>query len=210
MPGACLYDAWALLDAAGLGEPDAGGVTDVVACPGTDSCKLGITSSMGLGRAIRRVLLDRPGLADDPLIRSLRVRISGCPNGCGQHLISDIGLHGAAVKGERGLPVPAYEIFVGGRHGAGGVRYGTRLRVKVPAKAVPEVVPAFLVFYRDQRLPGEAFWAFADRQGREAFERIAARFAVAPPFVPDRAEFYQDWERTVLYRVERGEGECAG
>lgn len=209
VPGASLYEAWTRLEAIGLGEPGAQRITDVVACPGTDSCKLGITSSMGLGRAIRGVLLQSPDLIEDPLIERLHVKISGCPNGCGQHHIADLGFHGAAVKGDQKLQVPAYEVFLGGRCEGGEVRYGARLRIKVPAKAVPQVIRAFLALYRDHREPGELFHAFVDRIGRDPFEQIATQLAEIPPFAAERPAFYQDWERTVLYRVERGEGECA-
>ncbi|MBI4277132.1 MAG: nitrite/sulfite reductase, partial [Armatimonadetes bacterium] len=171
-----------------------------------------ITASMGLGRAVRSLLLESPDLTEDPLIGGLHVKISGCPNGCGQHHLADIGFHGATVKGQAGLQVPAYDIFVGGRYEGGDVRYGTRLRGKVPAKAVPQVLRAFLIFYRDHRQPGEPFHAFVDRRGRESFERIAAPFGEVLPFDPQSSlsrDFYEDWERTGLYRLERGEGECS-
>jgi len=209
VPGALLYDVWTRLDAVGLGEPGARRITDVVACPGTDSCKLGITSSMGLGRGVRAMLLEQPDLMDDPLIERLHIRISGCPNGCGHHHVAELGFHGAAMRGDKGLQVPAYEVFLGGRD-RGEVRYGTRLRVRVPAKVVPQVVRAFLTFYRDERRPNEAFPAFVDRVGREPFERLAASSSQVPPFDRAHPDFYQDWERTAVYRVERGEGECAG
>ncbi len=209
VPGTLLYDVWTRLDAAGLGEAGARRITDVVACPGTDSCKLGITSSMGLGRAVRSLLLESPDLTEDPLIESLHIKISGCPNGCGQHHVADIGFHGAAVRGDRAQQVPAYEIFLGGRYEDGDVRYGARLRAKVPAKAVPEVVRTFLTFYRERHQGGEVFHAFVDRVGREPFEQIVGRSAAIPAFEGEGAGFYQDWDRDILYRVERGEGECA-
>jgi sulfite reductase beta subunit-like hemoprotein len=163
---------------------------------------------MGLGRAVREALQGRPDLLGDPLIERLHIRVSGCPNGCGQHHVADIGLHGGAIKGERGLQVPSYDVFLGGRHEGGDVRYGTRLGIKVPAKAVPGLVCALLAFYRDRRQPDESFSAFVDRVGRQAFEEVAAPLAPVPNFA-EKPEFYYDWERSNIYRVERGEGECA-
>jgi len=208
VPARSLVPLWQDLRDAGLGEAGARRITDVVACPGTDSCKLGITSSMGLGRAVRAMLLERPDLVADPLIERMHIKISGCPNGCGHHHLADIGFHGAAVKGDGGRQVPAYEVFLAGHYEGGDVRYGQRLRVRVPAKAVPQVVRAFLTLYREQRQPGEEFRAFADRVGREPFEHAAEPLAAVPAAaaLPD---LYQDWDRTVPYRVERGEGECA-
>ena len=209
VPGAALRDVWSALDGIGLGESGAGRVTDVVSCPGTDSCKLGITSSMGLGGAVRHMLQNNPDLAADPLISRLHIRMSGCPNGCGQHHIADIGFHGAAVKGDQGHQVPAYEVFLGGRYQGGDARYGARVKVKVPAKAVPGLVREFLTVYRQQREDGEAFAAFVDRLGRTPFEQIATRFGGAPSLEGEGADFYTDWARSEPYKVERGEGECA-
>ena len=208
VPGVALHDVWAALEALGLGESGAGRVTDVVSCPGTDSCKLGITASMGLGAAVREMLLNSPDLTADPLISRLHIRMSGCPNGCGQHHIADIGFHGAAVKGDQGRQVPAYEVFLGGRYEGGDVRYAARVKVKVPAKAVPGMVQVVLTLYKERRQDHEAFSAFVDRLGRMPFEEIAARFGGVPS-LDEGAGFYVDWARTEPYKVERGEGECA-
>lgn len=209
IPGASLQDVWGELNKIGLGEGGAHRINDVTACPGTDSCKLGITSSMGLGRAIRGMLHGHPELFEDPLIDRLHIKISGCPNGCGQHHIADIGFHGAAVKGDGGRQVPAFEVFIGGRFEGGEIRYGVRLKTRVPTKAVPDAVRAFLSVYKEQRQADEPFPAFVDRVGREPFEQAAAPLAAIPAFDGERPEFYRDWDQTMLYRVERGEGECA-
>jgi sulfite reductase beta subunit-like hemoprotein len=195
--------------AAGLGSAGAGKVIDVVSCPGTDSCKLGITSSMGLNRAVRSVLEENPELSTDPLIERMHIRISGCPNGCGQHHLADLGFHGAAAKGDQKMQLPAYEVFLGGMYEGSSVRYGLRLRGKVPAKVLPTFLVAALSYYRDQRSEGESFGQFVDRVGKEPFEAVGHQFDQAPAFNPEAPEFYQDWDRKALYKVERGEGECA-
>ena len=81
-----VYDVWRALSELGLGEAGSREITDVVSCPGTDSCKLGITSSMGLNQAVqeRIVAMD----ITDELTRKLNVKICGCPNGCGQHHVA--------------------------------------------------------------------------------------------------------------------------
>ena len=108
VPKSTLPKLWSELREMGLAEAGAQEITDVVSCPGTDSCKLGITSSMGLGEAVGDTL--REMAIEDPLVKSLHVKMSGCPNGCARHHIANIGFHGAATKGD-GNQVPAYELF---------------------------------------------------------------------------------------------------
>jgi sulfite reductase (ferredoxin) len=207
--GGALHAVWSALGRIGLAAAGARRVIDVVSCPGTDSCKLGITSSMGLNRAVRAILEKHPDLALDPLIEQMQIRISGCPNGCGQHHLGDLGFHGAAAKGDQKMMLPAYEAFVGGFYKGSNVRYGLRLRGRIPAKRLPAALIDFLEYYRRERRVGEVFAAFVDRVGREPFEALIERLSDAPAFEPAHPECYQDWERTALYKVERGEGECA-
>ena len=124
VPENALYEVWQRLNEIGFGDAGALEITDVVSCPGTDSCKLGITSSMGLGRAISDAVsvIDKE---EDALIRKMHIKMSGCPNGCGQHHVADIGFHGAAAKGPGGQ-VPAYEMFLGGGFENGDTRIGLR------------------------------------------------------------------------------------
>src|ERR1700729_1664473 len=91
-----VYDVWRALSQLGLGDAGSREISDVVSCPGTDSCKLGITSSMGLNQAVqeRIVAMD----ITDEITRKLNVKISGCPNGCGQHHVASIGFPGASIK----------------------------------------------------------------------------------------------------------------
>ena len=209
-PESSLYEVWQALNASGLAEPGAHTITDVVSCPGTDSCKLGITSSMGLGRAIRQELLSMNGALEDPLVQALHIKMSGCPNGCGQHHIASIGFHGGATRGEGGNQVPAYEVFLGGNYGNGATRYGQRLAgVKVPSRRAPALVGHFLRFYVENRQEGETFNALVDRLGTKPFEAIASEYKEVGPLNRENIELYMDCDKTVLYKVERGEGECA-
>ncbi|MEX0786663.1 MAG: nitrite/sulfite reductase, partial [Dehalococcoidia bacterium] len=100
---------------AGLAEDGALTLTDVMTCPGADTCALGVTSSKGLGTAIRDTLLSQNGhFKDDPLVEQIRIKISGCPNSCGHHHIADIGFYGNAVRsGER--MVPSFSMLVAGK-----------------------------------------------------------------------------------------------
>ncbi len=206
VPETALYEVWQELNRIGLGESGAHQITDVVACPGTDSCKLGITSAMGLGRALSNVLTDADG--DDPLVNQMHVKMSGCPNGCAQHHVADIGFHGAAMKGPGGQ-VPAYELFLGGSYDNADVRFGQRVKTKVPAKRMPEAFQRIIDFYKDRRNEGEPFRDFVSRVGVEVFEPIMAEFKDVPELNRETIGTYMDWDKTVKYIVERGEGECA-
>jgi sulfite reductase beta subunit-like hemoprotein len=225
VPKWAVYQVWQELDRVGLADPGQDTILDVVSCPGTDSCKLGITSSMGLNQAVREGLtsMNHAGstdgvgaegpngsgsLLDDPLVQRMHIHISGCPNACGQHHIGDLGFHGAAMKVGNNQ-VPSYELFVGGARDKGLTRIGERVPVKVPAKKVPELVKAVLEYYKENRQDGEPFREFVDRIGVKPFEELAKRFKDIPPLGPDSIEMYMDHKHTVLFKVERGEGECS-
>ena len=207
VPENALYEVWQQLNEIGFGDAGALEITDVVSCPGTDSCKLGITSSMGLGRAISDAVqvIDKE---EDSLIRKMHIKMSGCPNGCGQHHVADIGFHGAAAKGPGGQ-VPAYEMFLGGGFEDGDTRIGLRVKTKVPAKSMPQALRKVLDFYKAERGDDEIFRDFAARVGPESFEPILAEFKEIPELNRDSLDMYIDWSKTAKYILERGEGECA-
>src|SRR3954449_9643772 len=147
-----LYDVWARLGEIGLNDSGADTITDTVSCPGTDSCKLGITSSMGLNRAIQAKVESLN--ITDPLTKKIHIKMSGCPNGCGQHHLGSIGFYGASLK-IGGRPMPAYVAHIGGRFDDGDLQYGTRLKVRLPAKRVPDAIEAWIALYEEQRTDGE-------------------------------------------------------
>jgi len=203
-----VYDVWKRLGEIGLDQPGADEIDDVVSCPGTDSCKLGITSSMGLNLAIRERLAEMQ--VTDPLTRQIHIKMSGCPNGCSQHHIANIGFYGASIKvGEHTLP--AYIPHIGGQYGApkGEIAYGARLKLRLPAKRVPDAVERWLRFYEAEREEGEPFNAFAARVGTTAFEDQVRDLAVAVEFSLENMNHFIDWSRNVPFVVQRGEGECA-
>ncbi|MYC28994.1 MAG: nitrite/sulfite reductase [Chloroflexi bacterium] len=213
VPEGYLHQVWEALGAIELNEPGAHHISNVVSCPGTDSCKLGITSSMGLAKAIREELGTWNGLMEDDGVKKIRIKMSGCPNGCGLHHIANIGFHGAAIKGPDGSQIPAYEMFLGGNYGDNQVedsRIGTRIpKVKVPAKLVPGMIREIASYYKDNRQDGEAFNNFLDRVGVEELTSVAAAIQESAASKEVGGDLYVDWERTNNYVLERGEGECA-
>ena len=200
------YEVWQRLQALGLGEAGFDEITDVVSCPGTDSCKLGITSSMGLNRAVQE-RVEQMAITD-PLTKKVHIKMSGCPNGCGQHHIANIGFYGASIKlGDR--TVPAYIPHLGGHYESGEVVYGNRLKVRLPAKRVPEAIERWLRFYEAERQEGEEFNPFVERVGVPRFEELVKELALPVEFSLETMSHFIDWNRNEPYQVIRGEGECA-
>ena len=201
-----LYEVFSALRELGLAELGPQTITDVVSCPGTDSCKLGITSSMGLNQAIQQRVESLK--ITDPLTRAIDIKMSGCPNSCGQHHIANIGFHGAAMKvGENQLP--AYHMFVGGNYRNGSLRMGTQLKVRLPAKRAPDAVERLVGLYERDRRAGETFVDYFDRVGTVVFEKEIADLTLPGDFSDDNRSMFIDWNRIELYQVQRGEGECA-
>jgi sulfite reductase beta subunit-like hemoprotein len=201
-----VYDVWRRLQDLELGAPGADEITDVVSCPGTDSCKLGITSSMGLNAAVQERLEQME--IDDPLTKRIHIKMSGCPNGCSQHHIANIGFYGASIKvGDK--TVPAYVAHIGGNYEGGEVVYGERLKVRLPAKRVPDAVERWVRHYEANREDGEEFNAFAERVGGAEFAELVKDLALPPEFSLETMQMFIDWKGSAPFEVIRGEGECA-
>jgi sulfite reductase beta subunit-like hemoprotein len=201
-----VYEVWQALAELELGQAGADEISDGVSCPGTDSCKLGITSSMGLNAAIQERIAEMQ--IDDPLTRRIHIKNSGCPNGCGQHHIADIGFYGASIKvGEH--TIPAYIPHIGGAYEGGDVRYGQRLKARLPAKRVPEAIERWVRFYESDRSEGEQFLAFVDRVGVKEFEALVKDLTLPVEFNLENMNYFVDWNRSGPFEVQRGEGECA-
>ncbi len=188
----------------GLGDPGAEGVEDIVACPGTDTCGLGITSSKGVARALAEVF--PAGKTPDDL-KGVNVKVSGCHNSCAQHHIATIGLHGVGKRiGDHVAPV--YELHLGGQ--VNGTAKIAQLIVKIPAKNVPGAVQHLLDYYRQNRKGSESLPAFIDRTGKPTLKDELIPYTILPTF-QDNPEYYFDWEGDEEFSVEDlGPGECAG
>jgi len=201
-----VYDLWQALSALGLGGAGSREITDVVSCPGTDSCKLGITSSMGLNQAVQE-RIEAMDITDE-LTRKLSVKISGCPNGCGQHHVGSIGFTGASIKvGEH--TIPAYIPHVGGVFEGGEVKFGTRLKLRLPSKRIPDAIERWIDHYEANRRDGEEWNAFVERVGTGELEGLVKDLSLPVDFGLETMGQFIDWNRNVPFQVIRGEGECA-
>lgn len=194
----------------GLGDHVAGGLADPVTCPGSDSCKLGITTPRGLARSIGDDLRE---LASDPRAAKLRFHVSGCPNSCAQHHIGDIGWFGAS-RMKDGRPAPHYMLLLGGRVGGMG-RDGVlgsgfgKAVTRLPASKVGEATARLVKTYLAESEPGEGFGDFYLRIGGKRPKEMLEDLQDLPG--PDQApELYRDMGSDSDFVVERGIGECAG
>jgi sulfite reductase beta subunit-like hemoprotein len=201
-----VYDVWRALSELGLGDAGSREINDVVSCPGTDSCKLGITSSMGLNQAVQERIESLE--ITDELTRRLNIKISGCPNGCGQHHVGSIGFTGASIKvGEH--TIPAYIPHVGGVFEGGEVAFGTRLKLRLPAKRIPDAIERWVAHYEANREEGEEWNAFLARAGTGELEALVKDLSLPADFGLETMNQFIDWNRNVPFEVIRGEGECA-
>ncbi|HEY4997416.1 MAG TPA: nitrite/sulfite reductase [Solirubrobacteraceae bacterium] len=201
-----VYDVWSALGELGLADAGPREINDVVSCPGTDSCKLGITSSMGLNQAVQE-RIEAMGISDQ-LTRDIHIKMSGCPNGCSQHHVADIGFYGASIKvGEH--TIPAYIPHVGGVYEGGSVAFGKRLKLRLPAKRVPEAIERWIRHYEASRNEGEAWAPFAERVGTGELESLVKDLSMPVDFGLETMNAFIDWNRNVPFEVIRGEGECA-
>jgi len=214
VPHAALGEVYPLLRDAGLAKPGAERLVDVTSCPGADTCQLGITSSRGMARALTaRLEREVARIAD---LSGVRIKISGCPNSCGQHHIAPIGLYGGA-KTIDGRQTPTYQLMLGGALGdVDAEKAFAEPFLKIPASNVPEAVARLVEIYDENRQPGETFNAFVERYGRDLLKAELAPLAELPPFA-QAPEKYRD-AATALeevgghraeFAVKTGKGECA-
>jgi sulfite reductase (ferredoxin) len=202
-----LPDLHAALKQIELAELGVGTVTDVTTCPGADTCRLGIASAKGLGSALSESF-NGPLSQYRELARPLQIKISGCPNGCAQHGIADIGFHAAALTHE-GKTVPAHQLFLGGQTNSDSPRFA-RLVGKFPAKHSSNIIETLLQLYQKERVDSEEFSAFVNRVGESRLRAELEPWRVVPSFEVDQT-FYQDYgHENERFAVRPGvKGECA-
>lgn len=195
------------LKAIGLGDPGAGTIVDITACPGTDTCKLGIASSRGLAGELRNRLVAKSASLPDA-IKDLKIKISGCFNSCGQHHVADIGFFGNSRRSGN-HKVPHFQVVLGGQWQHNAASYGLAVGA-VPAKSVPDVLDALTNRYVNERERGETFQAWVTRLGKKEVKTMIDQFTYVPP-IELSPEFFTDWGDSRVYTIaDIGVGECAG
>ncbi len=200
-------DLYAALSETGLAEPGAGTIVDVTACPGTDTCKLGIASSRGLAAELRTRLAEK-SLELDAAVENLRIKISGCFNSCGQHHVADMGFYGISRK-KNGYTVPHFQVILGGQWSENAASYGLPVAA-VPSKRIPDVVARIIEQYVRGRTNGERFQDYVKRIGKKQVKGLLEDLAEVPEHEVDPT-FYQDWGDTREFTTgDMAKGECAG
>ena len=208
VPAGELPGLFASLKEAGLADAGAETAEDVTTCPGADTCRLGIASAKGLGSRISDAFAGELALHAD-LARDLKIKISGCPNGCAQHTIANIGFHAAAMTGD-GKTIPAYLVFAGGEANGDRASFGRNLG-RIPARNGVAATGALLSLYREEKLEDEDFNSCLARLGEDRLKDALEPYRHAPAFSEDPS-FYQDWDHeNEKFAVRQGvRGECAG
>jgi sulfite reductase beta subunit-like hemoprotein len=196
VPVGALPRVYGMLRELGLNDARAGEISDPITCPGAYSCNLALTKSMNLGAALLETVRDDA----DPLVRRLRINVSGCPNSCGQHWIADIGFYGNARKID-GREVPYYLMLLGGSQH----EFGLAIQ-SLPARLAPVAVERVLAHYKANCQDGETFRAYVLRHRVEFFKQLTADLVKPPELAP---EMYRDWGDDVDYSLQLGRGECA-
>lgn len=192
------------LAAAGLGQGDAGTALDVTSCPGAEACRLAVTQSRGLGRLVSDHLATRPDLVASA--GDLKLKISGCPNGCGLHHVAGLGFQGSVRKLD-GRAVPQYFVMVGGGVENGAAQFG-RLAAKIPARRVPEAIDRLLTLHQREGRPGEKAAAFFQRL---ELPQVRALLADLETLTAEdaAADDYVDLAEEKAFVPEVLEGECS-
>ncbi len=197
------------LDELQLAEPGFDSVADITACPGTDTCNLGISNSTGIAQALEEVIIrEYPDLIKN---NDLKIKISGCPNSCGQHGLASIGFHGSSMKDPQKRVIPALQVLLGGGvDGNGAGRIANKV-LKIPSKRGPQALRVLLDDYDENRLEGEYYADYVARQNELDKHYFYHLLKPLTDLEMVATNEYFDWGHTQEdFKVEAGVGECAG
>ena len=204
-----LYDFYQNLKDLDLSEPGAETILDTVACPGADSCRLGITSAKGVATAISNAVNNELSEYKE-LIKSVRIKISGCPNSCAHHHMGQIGFHGSSFNKDNHA-IPTLNVYVGGIMDQDQTHIGEFVS-KIPSKNVIQVIGILFEYYQKNRLDNVSFDQFMRETGKEKIQNLLDPYSLRhiPSFEEDPS-FYKDWDSEEEFGIQRGvKGECAG
>lgn len=200
-----LAELFTALDGFGFAETGYDSIADITACPGTDTCNLGVTNSTGLSGILEQLLREEyPELIED---KHIKIKISGCMNACGQHMIGNIGFHGSSIK-KKDMVIPAMQVVIGGGVDPNGKAYIADKVIKLPTKRIPDSIRAILDHFQNDAEEGEYFNDYYQRVGGKKFF-----YTLLKPLADIetlRPEDLMDWGEDHNYQQAIGVGECAG
>jgi sulfite reductase (ferredoxin) len=192
------------LNTLGLAEPGFDSTADITTCPGTDTCNLAISSSYGITRVLEVMMKEEyPDLIYN---NDIKIKISGCMNGCGQHSAANIGFHGSSIKNGK-LVLPALQVLLGGGFTGDGIGLIGDKVIKLPSKRGPQAMRILLDDYQTHAYEGEYFNQYYARQTKNYFYQLLKPIADLSTVHDDE---YRDWDHDELFKTEVGVGECAG
>jgi len=195
---------YSVLESENLAEPGFGSTADITACPGTDTCNLGISNSTGISKVLSAVIDDE--FPEFLYNKDLTIKISGCMNSCGQHGMAGIGFHGSSLKA-KGKVLPALQVLIGGGTlGAGHGRVADKV-LKVPSKRGPDVLRVLLNDYKTNATQGENYLGYTERKGERYFYDVLKPLTTLETLTDDD---FTDWGHEEKYSTAIGVGECAG
>jgi len=197
-----LYKA---LDAIALAEPGFDSVADITACPGTDTCNLGISDSTAISVQLEKVI--REEFPDLIYNNDIKIKISGCPNSCGQHGLAGIGLHGSTIKDKQGKVLPALVVLLGGGRLKNGEGIISDKIIKIPSRRGPQALRYLLSDYEANAQDGEYYHDYFKRLGRNYFYQLLKPLG---DIVTTSPEEYIDWGQDANFILHTAVGECAG
>ena len=196
-----LYKELELLDLAAPGFDSTG---DITACPGTDTCNLGISNSTGIARELEKVIQNE--YSDLLYDKNIKIKISGCMNSCGQHSLAQIGFHGSSLKAGKNI-VPALQVLLGGGIVGDGIGRISDKVIKIPSKRGPAVLRTILDDYEKNSSENETFNQYFDRQTNNYFFQLLKEHADLSTIQENE---FKDWGYDEFYKPAVGVGECAG
>ncbi len=199
-----LPNIYAELEKIGFAEPGFDSLVDITACPGTDTCNLGVTNSTALSTELEDLVRQEyPELIDE---NQIKIKISGCMNSCGQHMVANIGFHGSSIK-YLGKVLPAMQVVIGGGVDPDGKGYIAEKVIKLPTRRIPDAVRLLLDDYEDHASDDQYFNEYYRQQGKIYFYDLLKKLADLSTVIEEE---YLDWGREVEFIPAIGVGECAG
>ena len=180
-------------------------IADITACPGTDTCNLGVTNSTDVSILIEEFIKENYK-ENLNAISNLKIKISGCMNSCGQHMIANIGFHGSSIR-SKGKVIPALQVVLGGGVNPDGEGFIAEKIIKIPSKRVLGLIKIYLDDYLANSEESEHFNAYVQRNGKMYFYNLAKDLANV---TEAKTEEFIDWGQDSDFVPEIGVGECAG
>lgn len=187
-----------------LAEPGFDSTNDITACPGTDTCNLGISDSTNITLEFEKVI--RQEYPDLIYNNNIKIKISGCPNSCAQHGLASIGFHGSSFKVGKNT-LPALQVVLGGARLGNAEGMLAEKVIKIPSRRGPDCLRKLLDDYFENQNDDEYYEQYYQRRGKEYFQNLLKPLADLTNLAPSD---FIDWGHDEQFKLKTEVGECAG